>query len=457
MKIYKPITALIAMALLMLWPPLIAQAAEPTLKTATFSFQDADKYTNRFIITSEDVTLTVRFYGDKTTKYAEKNDASNNAYCELVNGTHARFIVNENNAAEKKLIKSLKITGTKRQPLFATSNDKDKFKNTHLPLIKLEDFESSKPAASTEYAYNTSAFETASNVLVSATMESSQAYGCANSPVVNVCAEKISIGSITITYYDADDPAIPKENIVAYGMEYADPIQYAENPTTDWMAAEWQDVEGFAPKLIFGNTVLVKLGNTVTVYSSPASLPEGQPTVIIDPAKRLIGATSGVSFYTQLYSSDVDDKLFKIEYLYNYKTPTYQEGYQRLYNNLQNPTTTNTTSFKAPNVAFTVQDTKTQSLTESNAKCTVKTTGIKDLFTNTTVTNDAAKTIMCVAFDGIRVSYLSASEAPVLPPMAPVVTMPSAAVMGADGVYKSLGSLELTPAINPGEIYLDRG
>ena len=62
---------------------------------------------------------------------------------------------------------------------------------------------------------------------------------------------------------------------------------------------------------------------------------------------------------------------------------------------------------------------------------------------------------MCVAFDGIRVSYLSASEAPALPPMAPVVTIPSAAVMGTDGVYKLLGSFELTPVISSNEVYED--
>lgn len=441
------------MALLMLWPPLTAQAAEPTLKTATFNFQDANQYANRFIITAEDITLTVRFYGSSSTKYAEQTDRQKNLYCELVNGTHARFIVNENNAAEQKLIKSVKFSGTAGQPLFATSSDTDKFKTTHLPLIKLEDFESSRPAASTEYVYNTaSGFEISKSVIVSATIESSQAYGCANSPVVNVCADKISIGSITITYYDADDPAIPKENAVTYGLDYANPIQYVENPPTDWTTANWQDVEGFAPKMIPGNKVLVKLGNTVTVFTATSSIKEGQPTVIIDPAKRLIGATAGVSFYTQLYSSDADDKLFRIEYLYNYKIPTYQEGYQRIYANLTNPTTTSATSFKAPNVAFTVQDTKTQSLTEANAKCVVKTSGVNDIFSiDKTIEDASAATAMCVAFDGIRVTYLSTTDAPVPTPLAPVVTIPTGATLGSNGVYKLLGNLDLTPKISANE------
>ena len=58
---------------------------------------------------------------------------------------------------------------------------------------------------------------------------------------------------------------------------------------------------------------------------------------------------------------------------------------------------------------------------------------------------------MCVAFDGIRVYYLSSSEAPEPTPLAPVVTIPSAAIMGSDGVYKTLGDFDVTPTISANE------
>ncbi|MDE5920371.1 MAG: hypothetical protein K2G82_01990, partial [Paramuribaculum sp.] len=439
MKRYKPIIALIAMVLLMLWPPVAAQAQ--TLKTATFEVKNKTVDTGKKIaIPFDDTKLTIEF---------DYNSTGDGSYFGVSKETKASFSLGDG-----KRIKSVTLKGA---PLV----------NKGISTVKSYFvFHESLTSTTTskEYLYD-SATPTSGNFVETLSIKTATSlpYGSAKPLVIKFNSSLSSkssllkVGTIIVSYYDESE--LPKDNTLIYGLDYATPILYKNIGSGESESSDWTTAIGFAPITLDGATVMVKLGETITTFTRPSTAKDGDLTVIIDPAKRLIGAAAGVSFFTSV--SNADDKLYKIEYLFNASTSD-ANGYQRVSSNSTLPAasainyaTSGTTAirYKAPNIAFGLQDLTNLSLTESNAKCTVKTTGIKDLFTNTTVTNDAAKTIMCVAFDGIRVSYLSASEAPVLPPMAPVVTMPSAAVMGADGVYKLLGSLELTPAINPSEVY----
>lgn len=248
-----------------------------------------------------------------------------------------------------------------------------------------------------------------------------------------------------VTYF-VDDGTLPKENEVTYGLDYATPIEYTkvENPTE----ADWTAARGFSPIAIDGAKVLVRLGKTVTTFTAPT--PAKAATVIIDPAKGLIGATAGTSFFTKLTTSD-DDQFYKVEYLYNYNASTFTTGYQTVAANLTHPTGANAAT--ATNVVSSLQD-RDNSITAANATYTVKTSGLKDIFTGVANAALADGKDMCVAFDGIRVSYVS-KDAAAIPPMAPVVTIPDDAKPAGDHRYKTLGDFDVTVRKNAKDSYTD--
>lgn len=260
-----------------------------------------------------------------------------------------------------------------------------------------------------------------------------------------VTESSLTFYSFEVTYF-VDDGTLPKENEVTYGIDYATPIEYTkvENPTE----ADWTTAKGFAPIAIDGAKVLVRLGKTVTTFTAPT--PAKPATVIIDPAKGLIGATAGTSFFTKLTTSD-DDQFYKVAYLYNYKTPTFANGYQTVAANLTLPAGAATAT--APNIVSSKQD-RNNFITAANATYTVKTSGLKDIFTGTENAALADGNEMCVAFDGIRVSYVS-KDAAEIPPLAPVVTIPGDAKPAGDHKYKTLGDFDVTVGKNTKETYTD--
>ncbi|MDE5720507.1 MAG: chitobiase/beta-hexosaminidase C-terminal domain-containing protein [Paramuribaculum sp.] len=262
---------------------------------------------------------------------------------------------------------------------------------------------------------------------------------------LDVTASSLTFYTFEVTYF-VDDGTLPKENEVTYGLDYATPIEYTkvENPTE----ADWTTARGFSPIAIDGAKVLVRLGKTVTTFTAPT--PAKAATVIIDPAKGLIGATAGTSFFTKLTTSD-DDQFYKVEYLYNYKTSTFTTGYQTVAANLNPPA--GATAATAPNIVSYVQD-RDNSITAANATYTVKTSGLKDIFTGVANAALADGKDMCVAFDGIRVSYVS-KDAAAIPPMAPVVTIPDDAKPAGDHKYKTLGDFDVTVRKNTNDSYTD--
>lgn len=262
---------------------------------------------------------------------------------------------------------------------------------------------------------------------------------------LDVTAADLKFYTIEVTYF-VDDGTLPKENEVTYGLDYATPIEYTkvENPTE----ADWTTARGFSPIAIDGAKVLVRLGKTVTTFTAPT--PAKAATVIIDPAKGLIGATAGTSFFTKLTTSD-DDQFYKVEYLYNYKTSTFTTGYQTVAANLTPPA--GAAAATAPNIVSFVQD-RDNSITAANATYTVKTSGLKDIFTGVANAALADGKDMCVAFDGIRVSYVS-KDAAAIPPMAPVVTIPDDAKPAGDHRYKTLGDFDVTVRKNAKDSYTD--
>lgn len=260
-----------------------------------------------------------------------------------------------------------------------------------------------------------------------------------------VTESSLTFYSFEVTYF-VDDGTLPKENEVTYGIDYATPIEYTkvENPTE----ADWTTAKDFAPIAIDGAKVLVRLGKTVTTFTAPT--PAKAATVIIDPAKGLVGATAGTFFFTKLTTSD-DDRFYKVAYLYNYKTSTFTTGYQTVAANLTLPA--GATGATLPNIVSSKQD-RDNSITADNATYTVKTSGLKDIFTGTENTALADGNEMCVAFDGIRVSYVS-KDAAAIPPLAPVVTIPDDAKPAGDHMYKTLGDFEVTVNKNTKETYTD--
>lgn len=415
------------MALLMLWPPVAAQAQTP--KTVSFKYDyNTDKDTKKVTITATTgETLTINFSSTHTA------------------GTSSRqpyFTVPKNSKLSLSLgsgkrIKSVKFKGS---PFYNST-----YSTLETDFIAVETLTSD--VVSTVYDQKEI---TGTKTATACTIGTSSTYGSSQALVMKAGGNSIDVTKLffiefEVTYF-VDDGTLPKENEVTYGLDYATPIEYTkvENPTE----ADWTTARGFSPIAIDGAKVLVRLGKTVTTFTAPT--PAKAATVIIDPAKGLIGATAGTSFFTKLTTSD-DDQFYKVEYLYNYNASTFTTGYQTVAANLIHPAGANAAT--ATNVVSSLQD-RDNSITAANATYTVKTSGLKDIFTGVANAALADGKDMCVAFDGIRVSYVS-KDAAAIPPMAPVVTIPDDAKPAGDHRYKTLGDFDVTVRKNAKDSYTD--
>lgn len=437
MKIYKPIIALIAMALLMLWPSVAIHAQTP--KTATFTYDDRNTVSSRVLTSADGVKLTIEA---KVKNSIAGGYANSKYYFTISRSSGATPSYSYSfSLGEGKRIKSIKFAGL---PLYASKTNPLKESNGFRFWESL-----GSSSKSTEYVYDTASDKIVSNALESCVVNATSTYGSTKPLVLDiglgVTASNLKFYSFEVTYF-VDDGTLPKENEVTYGLDYATPIEYTkiDNPTE----ADWTTARGFSPIAIDGAKVLVRLGKAVTTFTAPT--PAKAATVIIDPAKGLIGATAGTSFFTKLTTSD-DDQFYKIEYLYNYKTSTFTTGYQTVAANLACPA--GATTATAPNIISSIQD-RDNSITETNATYTVKSSGLKDIFTGVDNAALADGNGMCVAFDGIRVSYVS-KDAAAIPPMAPVVTIPDDAKPAGDHKYKTLGDFDVTVKKNTADSYTD--
>lgn len=101
----------------------------------------------------------------------------------------------------------------------------------------------------------------------------------------------LQIRKIIVQYYDNSDGWMPKyDNTMKYGKNYADVIYYKDDDATDWTEAT-----GSERIKLNGATVKTRIGNAMTTFTRPASPKPNQPTVIIDPVRKIIGATIGVT------------------------------------------------------------------------------------------------------------------------------------------------------------------
>ena len=298
MKIYKPIIAFIAMALLMLWPPVAAQAQTP--KTATFTYDNASSVTSRVLTSSDGVKLTIQAKVDKSIVGASK---SGKTYFTISRSTGSTpTYAYSFSLGEGKRIKSIKFAG---QPLYSVKNS-NPLSNSSTGFRFWESLTST--SKSTEYTYDSSSDKTNSGYLESCVISATPTFGSTKPLVLDigsgVTASSLTFYTFEVTYF-VDDGTLPKENEVTYGLDYATPIEYAkiDNPTE----ADWTTARGFSPIAIDGAKVLVRLGKAVTTFTAPT--PAKAATVIIDPAKGLIGATAGTSFFTKLTTSD-DDQFY---------------------------------------------------------------------------------------------------------------------------------------------------
>ena len=415
------------MILLMLWPPLPAQAQTP--KTASFKYNyTTDKGTKEIAITATTgETLTINFSSTHTA-----GSSSRQPYFTVPKNSKLSLSL-----GSKKRIKTVKFKGS---PFY---NSTPSVLNTD--FIAVESMTSN--TVSTFYDQKEI---TGTKTATACQIGASSTYGSSQALIMKIGGNLIDVTKLffiefEVTYF-VDDGTLPKENEVTYGIDYATPIEYTkvENPTE----ADWTMAKGFAPIAIDGAKVLVRLGKTVTTFTAPT--PAKPATVIIDPAKGLIGATAGTSFFTKLTTSD-DDQFYKVAYLYNYKTSTFATGYQTVAANLTLPA--GATGATSPNIVSSKQD-RDNFITADNATYTVKTSGLKDIFTGTENATLADGNEMCVAFDGIRVSYVS-KDAAEIPPLAPVVTIPGDAKPAGDHKYKTLGDFDVTVGKNTKETYTD--
>ena len=260
----------------------------------------------------------------------------------------------------------------------------------------------------------------------------------------------LQIRKIIVQYYDNSDGWMPKyDNTMKYGKNYADVIYYKDDDATDWTEAT-----GSERIKLNGATVKTRIGNAMTTFTRPASPKPNQPTVIIDPVRKIIGATIGVTFYTTLdpdYSASDDiNEAYSVEYQLNNYAAT---GTSATYANSNVTAPTGAIGGTAPVISAI---TNVAGLDASNSTYTVKASISYDPFNTGTyaATTDQKNGLdMAFGFDGLKIRYTSKIAPPVQLPMVPEVTISSGAVQSNTGIYNLFKDLKVTAAHNAACIY----
>ncbi|MDE5723180.1 MAG: hypothetical protein K2H99_03245, partial [Paramuribaculum sp.] len=261
------------------------------------------------------------------------------------------------------------------------------------------------------------------------------------------------IFNIQIQYYDNSDGWMPAyDNTFSYGRNYADAIYYKNGDATDWTEAT-----GSERINLDGETVKTRIGNAITTFNRPASPKAGQHTVIIDPAKGMIGATVGVTFHTSLDPDYLANGDINEAYLAEYQLTNYLasgSSAQKSSGNVTPPSGAVAYDYNFTTIIGSI--TNVDGLTASNSLYTVK-TPTADIFTGLAATADQKNGLdMAFAFDGLKVKYTSNAIPPVQNPMVPEVTISEGATLNpADNVYNLFKDAKATVKHNAACLYPD--
>ena len=366
---------------------------------------------------------------------------------------------------ENKVIKKVVLTFCANTNVSTKIGNKEKFEDF---LTTTQSFGSTERADGFTITNSPTSSSSTSMSLTSATYEASALYGSKEPLYLQMLKStqtSIYISKIEVTYYDNTDNWIPKyETSLKFGKAYGDPIFYrtSEDNTT---YTEWHHATGAQEIKLRDKYVQTKIGQAVTTFIRPSSsaFPTTKPTVIIDPVKYLIGATThssgGVSFYTSAdedFSKKIDLKsLYSQEYyLNNYTGYAAARFLSAKYasDNITKPSQV-TVSETSGNMISKL--THIEGLTAENAKYTV-TANAKPLniFVYNQTVDVTKQDVASFAMDEITLSFTSEELSDPQHPMAPVDIIPSTAIYSAkDGAYNIFGRIEVAANINEKCIY----
>ncbi|WP_290455684.1 hypothetical protein, partial [Paramuribaculum intestinale] len=254
-------------------------------------------------------------------------------------------------------------------------------------------------------------------------------------------AYEMKLAKIKVTYIDVTDD-IPSENITySYGKKYGDAIYYMQDDETEWTAA------GLSTVKLDGQTVKVKIGESITEFTRPESPKTGQPTVIINGGDYWVGTTIKCTFRTYLDPALIADganEAYRVTYAISGRYPNGWCRGKRVASNLTAPST------GVPTTANTTEDIVTitnMAGLGADDKITVKAVPSANYinFTGDALPTQTNGTDAAVIFDQIKLSYTSSKPHAAQPPMIPDVTFSSAAAYDATaGNYRLYGSAKAT-------------
>ena len=256
-------------------------------------------------------------------------------------------------------------------------------------------------------------------------------------------AYEMKLAKIKVTYIDVTDE-IPSENITySYGKKYGDAIYYMQDNETEWTAA------GLSTVKLDGQTVKVKIGESITEFTRPESPKTGQPTVIINGGDYWVGTTIKCTFRTYLDPALIADganEAYRVTYSISGKFNTASSRAARIRSNLTPPATGVKSTENTTEELLTINNLTGLS---SNDKVTVNDKPTYDYaaysFTANATQAQKNGTDAAVIFDHIRLTYTSSKSHEAQGPMAPDVKISSGATLDATaGKYRLFGSAKAT-------------
>ena len=250
----------------------------------------------------------------------------------------------------------------------------------------------------------------------------------------------MKLAKIKVTYIDVTDD-IPSENITySYGKKYGDAIYYMQDDETEWTAA------GLSTVKLDGQTVKVKIGESITEFTRPESPKTGQPTVIINGGDYWVGTTIKCTFRTYLDPALIADganEAYRVTYAISGKFSNGQNRGYRLSSNITPPPTGVKSSGTTTENIVTITNISGLTTADKVTVIGVPTVDYATFATATTAQKNG--TDAAIIFDQIRLTYTSSKSHEAQGPMAPDVKISSGATLDATaGKYRLFGSAKAT-------------